>query len=185
MQILLAGLIIFFGMHLVPAMTGVHAKLQAQFGQWGWKGIMAVISIIGFVMIVIGWQRTGHVAVYEPFAYGREITRAVMLPAFILLIAAYAPSNIKRFTRHPMLWATVLWSVGHLLANGDLRSLLVFGSFLIWSLFDMWSCNRRGAQLASAKKSIGFDIGVILAGIVVYALAARFHVYFTGVPLAM
>ena len=185
MQMLIAGLAIFFGMHIIPAITGLHGKLQAKFGKWGWKGIMSVISIIGFVMIVIGWQRTGHVPLYEPVAYGREILRAAMLPAFILLIAAYAPSNIKRFTRHPMLWATVLWSSGHLLANGDLRSVLVFGSFLAWSLFDMWSCNQRGAQLGSVKKSIGLDIAVAVAGVVVYALAARFHVYFTGVPIGM
>jgi uncharacterized membrane protein len=183
MLILLSGLIVFFAMHLVPAAPGLHATLKARFGTWGWKGIMAVMSIIGFVLIVIGWQRTGFIAVYSPPAWGHEVTRFIMLPALILLVAAYVPNNLKRVTRHPMLWGTVLWSVGHLLANGDLRSLLVFGTFLAWALFDMWSCNRRGAQLSTQKRNIGLDIVVVVIGVVVYFAAAHGHGYFTGVPL--
>lgn len=184
MEILLAGLVVFFGMHLVPAASGFHSRLRARFGKWRWKGIMSVISIIGFVMIVMGWQRVGHQPVYNPPGFGHEIVRGLMLPAMVLLLAAYVPSNFKRFTRHPMLWATVLWSVGHLLANGDLRSIIVFGSFLAWSLFDMWSCNQRGATLQMTRKPIAWDIGVLLAGAAVYFAAAHFHGYFTGVPLA-
>ncbi|MDX1443557.1 MAG: NnrU family protein [Gammaproteobacteria bacterium] len=183
MHWLIAGLIIFFGAHLVPAATGLHGSLVSRFGTWGWKGIMAVISIIGFVLIVIGWQRVGYVHVYTPPAWGHEITRAIMLPAMILLAAAYIPGNAKRITRHPMLWATVLWATGHLLANGDLRALLVFGTFLAWALFDMWSCNHRGATLSTTRRSVWLDVLTVGVGIFLYFAAAHLHRFYTGVPL--
>ena len=183
MELLVIGLAVFFGMHLVPAATGLHGKLVGRFGRWGWKGIMAVISIAGFALIVIGWQRTGYVHVYTPPAWGHEITRAIMLPAMILLAAAYVPSNAKRITRHPMLWATVLWACGHLLANGDLRSLLLFGAFLAWAFFDMWSCNHRGERLSTVRRGVGWDVLVVAVGVLLYLAAAHLHRYYTGIPL--
>lgn len=183
MDILLIGLVVFFGMHLIPAAPQLHASLTRRFGVMGWKGVMAVVSIAGFVMIVTGWQQAGYVHVYDPPGFGHDVTRILMLPALILLVAAYLPNNLKRFSRHPMLWGTVLWSVGHLFANGDLRSLVVFGAFLAWAFFDMWSCNRRGAQLAMVKRNYGLDVAVVVIGAVLYFAAAHLHGHFTGVSL--
>lgn len=183
MELLVIGLLVFFGIHLVPAAAGLHSRLEARLGKQGWKGFMALIAIAGVVLIVIGWQRTNFVAVYTPPEFGHLLPRILMLPALILLAAAYIPSNIKRFTRHPMLWGTVLWATAHLFANGDLRSLLLFGSFLVWALFEMWSLNLRGAYLSEQRVAWYYEAGVALAGLIAYLLLARFHGSLFGMPV--
>ena len=179
----ITGLIVFFGIHLMPAAPALHDALVRRIGANGWKGVMSVIAIAGFALIVIGWQRAPIVPVYTPPQWGHWLPRILMLPALMLLAAAYIPSNVKRFTRHPMLWATVVWAVAHLFANGDRRSLLLFGSFAVWALFDMWSANRRGAALREGRVSPGYEAAVVVAGIVAYLLFARFHGALFGVPL--
>ena len=144
---------------------------------------MSLVAIAGFVMIIRGWQGAPLVGVYTPPEWGHWLPRILMLPALILLAAAYIPSNVKRFTRHPMLWATVIWAVVHLFANGDARSLLLFGSFLVWALFDMWSANRRGAQLRQQRVGLLLELMAVAAGIVAYLLLARFHASLFGVPV--
>lgn len=175
MLLFVLGLLIFFGIHLVPAAPQLHARVKSRMGENGWKGFMALIAIAGFVLIVIGWQRAPFIPMYTPPVFGRMMPHLLMLPALILLAAAYIPSNIKRFTRHPMLWGTVLWATAHLFANGDLRSLLLFGTFLVWALFDMWSSNRRGAYLSEQRIAWYYEVGVVAAGLAAYALLARFH----------
>jgi uncharacterized membrane protein len=131
----------------------------------------------------MGWRRAPMVPVYAPPEWGHWLPRTLMLPALMLLAAAYIPSNVKRFTRHPMLWGTVLWAVAHLVANGDGRSLLLFGTFGAWALFDMWSANRRGAALRDQPLRLRYELAVIAAGIAAYALLARFHGSLFGVPV--
>ena len=181
--LLVIGLLTFFGVHLVPTAPSLHDRLVARLGENGWKGLMSLIALAGFVMIVLGWQRAPFLPVYTPPEWGHWLPRVLMLPALILLAAAYIPSNVKRYTRHPMLWATVIWAVAHLCANGDRRSLLLFGSFLAWSLFDMWSANRRGARLRDTPVSPVYELAVVVAGTVAYLLFARFHGALFGVPV--
>lgn len=183
MELLLIGLIIFFGIHLVPAAPTLHARLATRMGEYGWKGFMSLIAIAGFVLIVIGWQHAAFVPVYAPPEFGHWLPRILMLPALILLFAAYIPSNIKRFTRHPMLWGTVLWAVAHLFANGDLRSIILFGSFLVWALFAMWSLNRRGAKLSERQIPWYYELAVVVVGTIAYILLARFHGSLFGMPI--
>lgn len=183
MTLLIVGLAIFFGIHLVPASPALHARLKRRMGANGWRGFMSLIALAGFILIVIGWQRAPFVPVYTPPTFGRWLPHVLMLPALILLAAAYIPSNIKRVTRHPMLWATVFWAVAHLAANGDLRSLLLFGGFLAWALFDMGSANRRGAFLSEQRIAWYYELGVVATGLVAYALLAHFHGALFGVPV--
>jgi uncharacterized membrane protein len=182
-ELLIIGLVIFFGIHLVPAAPALHDSLVRRMGKNGWKLVMSLVAIAGFVMIVRGWQRAPFVSVYLPPEWGHWLPRILMLPALVLLAAAYIPSNVKRFTRHPMLWATVVWAVAHLFANGDRRSLLLFGSFAVWALFDMWSANRRGAALKEKTVRLGYEAAVVVTGVVAYALFARFHGALFGVPV--
>lgn len=183
MEILVMGLVVFFGIHLVPAAPALHGNLQARMGVMGWKGFMALIAVAGFVLIVIGWQRSAFVPVYTPPAFGAWMPRILMLPALFLLVAAYVPSNIRRFTRHPMLWGTVLWAGAHLFANGDLRSILLFGTFLAWSLFDMWSANRRGTRRVDQRIPWFYEVLVVGVGVLAYGLLARFHGTLFGMPV--
>jgi uncharacterized membrane protein len=161
----------------------LHEALVARLGKNGWKVVMSLVAIAGFVMIIRGWQRAPLVPVYTAPEWGHWLPRILMLPALILLAAAYIPSNVKRFTRHPMLWATVIWAVAHLFANGEGRSLLLFGSFAVWALFDMWSANRRGARLREQRVALPFELMAIAAGVVAYLLLARFHSSLFGVPV--
>jgi uncharacterized membrane protein len=182
-ELLIIGLVVFFGIHLVPAAPRLKESIVGRLGGHGWRGVMALVAIAGFAMIVTGWQRAPFVPVYSPPAWGHWLPRLLMLPVLTLLAAAYIPSGVKRVTRHPMLWATVIWAISHLFANGDLRSLLLFGSFGVWALFDMWSANRRGATLREQPVALRYEGMVVVTGIAAYLLFARFHGALFGVPV--
>jgi uncharacterized membrane protein len=158
-------------------------SIVARLGKHGWRGVMSLVSIAGFAMIVMGWQRAPFVPVFSPPEWGHWLPRVLMLPVLMLLAAAYIPSGVKRFTRHPMLWATVIWGISHLFANGDSRSILLFGSFAAWALLDMWSANRRGATLREQPVPLRYEAMVVAVGVVAYLLFARYHGALFGVPV--
>jgi uncharacterized membrane protein len=106
-----------------------------------------------------------------------------MLPAFILLVAFLLPTNIKRFTRHSMLWAFTLWASAHLVANGDLASVMLFGTFAGYSLFAMISQNARGAQKSTRKVSLAKDMIVVGIGVALYVVFALSHNWLFGIPV--
>jgi len=103
--------------------------------------------------------------------------------ALMLLVAAFMPTNLKRVTRHPMLWGVTIWAAAHLLTNGDLASLILFGSFGVFSLFDMGSANRRGAELSSTAVPYWRDLLVIVVGGMVYLAFFSGHAWLFGVPV--
>jgi uncharacterized membrane protein len=161
----------------------LKGSIVARLGKHGWRGVMSLVAIAGFAMIVIGWQRAPFVPVFSPPEWGHWLPRVLMLPALMLLAAAYIPSSVKRFTRHPMLWATVIWGISHLFANGDSRSMLLFGSFVVWALFDMWSANRRGETFKERPVPLRYEAVVVAVGVIAYLLFARFHGALFGVPV--
>jgi uncharacterized membrane protein len=183
LTILVAGLAIFLGVHLVPSFTAVRARLLARLGEGGYKGLYSLASAIGLGLIVWGKSRAPGVPVYQPPAFGHHAALALMLPAFVLLTAAYVPSNLKRFMRHPMLTGIALWAAAHLLANGDLASLLLFGGFGAFALVDIVSANRRGAKLSDTRRALASDLLVLAIGGAVYALVAHFHGAIIGIPV--
>lgn len=180
MQLLVIGLVIFIGIHLIPSLTNFRQTLIHRLGEKTYKVIFAVIAFTGLVLIIIGKGEASFSLVWSPPPWGRQATYLIMPFAFILLTAAYLPTNIKRFTRHPMLWAVTLWSVSHLLSNGDLASILLFVSIGLFALFDMISANMRGAKLTDEKVSIYRDLTVILIGIVTYVLVLLVHPAWSG-----
>lgn len=169
------GLLIFFGIHLLPSITGLRQVLVNRLGELPYKGLYALISLTGFTLIIIGKINTVHLPVWDPPAWGVYVTFSIMPLAFILVVAANLPGNIKRYTRHPMLWGITLWSVGHLVSNDDLSSIIIFTCFLLYSLFDMASANRRGAVLSSARVPLSRDILIIIIGIVAYMVVLLVH----------
>ncbi len=152
-------------------------------GEVGYKGCFALIAIAGLILIAVGMGQRDILSVWEPPMFLSHLSIVLMLPVFILLGAAYIPCNIKRFTNHPMLWGVTFWSFAHLLVNGDLGSILLFGSFLLYSLYDMWSANRRGAEKSRKTRPIVYDAAVAVVGIVVYVLMFLLHPYFIGVSI--
>ncbi|MCB1497434.1 MAG: NnrU family protein [Bauldia sp.] len=189
MLILVVGLILFLGAHsfrmLAPA--GRDAAL-GKLGEGPYKGAYAVVSLIGFVLIIWGFGRTASDSafLYAPPFWLRHVTELLVLVALILAVAsALPPSHISRAVRHPLLIGTMLWAVAHLFVNGEVGTTLLFGAFLIWAVLDLVSQGRRPAT-AKAPPSWRFDIIAVVAGAVIYGLLVwRAHLWLFGVsPIA-
>jgi len=183
MTILILGLIIFISIHLLPAFPGVRTRLLRKYGDKRYKGLFSLVAATGLIVIIVGMIYRDFIHLWVPPVWGRHAATTLMLPAIILLVAADVPSNIKRFTRHPMLWGVTLWACAHLLANGDLASLILFGTFGSYALFDMWSANRRGSEKNTQVYPVSKDAKLAIIGIVVYAVIIFIHPYVIGVPV--
>lgn len=183
MTTLIVGLFVFFGIHLLPSFENTRNSLVARLGEGPYKGGYTLVSILGFALIVVGMANRDYISIWQPPVWSSHLALVLMLPVFMLLAAAYLPGNIKRFTRHPMLWGVTLWAVAHLLVNGDLASILLFSSFLVYSLFDMWSANNRGARKSTQKRPFFYDAGVVFLGICLYLLFFYLHPQIIGVPV--
>lgn len=183
MFLLILGLILFIGIHLIPAIGSHRNNIVSKIGENPYKGLFSLSSLVGIIAIVYGKGSAEFVDLWTPPAWGRGVVSAVMLGTIFLFCAMYAPSNVKRFTRHPMLWGVFLWSFGHLCANGDLASVLLFGSFGVFSLFAMWSANKRGAVKSTTQYPFKNDVIIVVVSIVVYGLIMFLHPYIAGVPL--
>jgi len=180
MLLLILGLSLFFAIHLLPSFTTFKARLVERFGEVKFKILYSIIAAIGLVAIVVGMIYSEYVPLWNPPVWSKHFAMTLMLPAMILLVCAEAPCNVKRFTRHPMLWGVTLWACAHLTANGDLASLVLFASFGVYSLFDMWSANRRGALKSEEKFPMSSDVKVAVKGLVAYVVILFLHPYFTG-----
>ena len=181
MTLLVLGILVFIGIHLLPSFRFARGKLIGRFGAGGYKGMFSLVSAAGLILLIAGKAYADFTPVWTPPAWTRHLALTLMPFSFMLLIAAYLPSNIKRLTAHPMLWGVTLWSASHLAANGDLASLLLFGSLGVYALFDMWSANRRGAAPSSARYPATRDVAVVLAGLAVYVAFLFLHPYLFGV----
>ena len=145
----------------------------AQRGENAWKGIYSLLSIAGFALLIYGYgqARQAPVALYTPPTALRHVALLVMLPVFVLLLAAYLPGRIKTAAKHPMLLATKLWATAHLLANGNLADVLLFGGFLAWAVADRISMKRRVARaVPGAPAGPLNDVIALLGGLAIYGL---------------
>jgi uncharacterized membrane protein len=192
MAILILGLVIFLGLHStrIVSETG-REKAIARFGEGPWKGIYSALSAIGFILIVWGFARARHDApqLWAPPPGARHIAMLLMLIALILLASyLFKRSHITAFVHHPMLWAVLLWSLGHLIANGSAADLVLFGAFLVWSIADLASSNARDRRngVVYPAPELGATAGAVIAGLVLYAvLLGGLHLWLFGVsPLA-
>jgi len=185
MTILITGLIIFFTVHLLPCFPNLRNHFVDRYGELRFKIAYSVVAASGFITIIIGMIYSEFVHLWTPPVWGKHLAMTLMLPSVLLLVSADAPCNIKRFTRHPMLWGVTLWSFAHLSANGDLASLILFASFGSYSLFDMWSANKRGALKSEQVYPLQKDIKVWMIGIAAYVILIFIHPYFTGKTLVV
>lgn len=191
MLILIVGLVIFFAIHLVPANPELRNGLADRFGENAWKGIFSIISLVGFVLIVYGYHKLQlmpgkNPQLWVPPLWTRHVAWLLMLPSLVLLAAAYIPSRVRDVVQHPMLTAVKLWALAHLLANGDLGALLLFGSFLAYAVFDRISVKTRDSRgpLGAKTGGLGGDIAVVVVGIALYAFMLHYgHQLLIGVPV--
>jgi uncharacterized membrane protein len=191
MWMLIVGLALFFAVHLVPTVPELRARLVGITGARPYSGLFALGSAVGLVLIVLGYSTMqglgrGNPQLWVRPSWARHLTMLLMLPALILLVAAYIPSRIRSAARHPMLAAVALWAFSHLLVNGDLASVLLFGSFLVYAGYDIISANQRAAvgPLGKAQGGLVQDIVAIAVGVALYALLLFWgHRILTGIQL--
>jgi uncharacterized membrane protein len=177
MLVLVAGLILFLGIHSVSiAAPGWRSAMVARMGTGPWKGVYSLASGVGLALLVVGYGIARHspVVLYTPPSALRHLALLVMLPVFPLLFAAYLPGRIKTAAKHPMLLAVKFWAAAHLLANGTLADVLLFGGFLAWAVADRISVKRRSVAEAhdvpAAPPSAINDVVVVVGGLIVYAV---------------
>ncbi len=183
MTLMIAGVVVFIAIHLVPTFPTARTRLIDRWGAGPYKGLFSLGALAGVTLMVLGFAYADFVPVWQPPAWGRHVTMTVMLPVFVLLAGAHMRSNLKRFVRHPMLLGVVLWSAGHLLANGDQASVILFASLGAFALFDMWSANRRGATKSTERVPAKFDFILLAAGGVTYIVILFLHPYLFGMPV--
>ncbi|MEQ8660217.1 MAG: NnrU family protein [Gammaproteobacteria bacterium] len=184
MTLLVLGLLVFFTVHSFSMFRDARAALVGRIGALPYRLVFSLLSLAGFVAIVIGYGDAPRIAVWAPPVWLRHVTMLLMLPVFVLLAAAYLPCNIKARVRNPMLIAVKTWALAHLLVNGDLASILLFGSFLAWAVADLIAVKRSGRGAVVAHPNSMLDAVAVAIGLIVYALViTRLHVYLAGVPL--
>ena len=186
MSILILGLILFLGIHSVSIVNARWRDgMAARMGEMRWQGLFALVAIAGFALIVWGYglARQAPVLVYVPPPWLRHLSMLLLVFVFPLFLAAYLPGRIQRLTKHPMLVATKLWAVAHLLANGVLADVVLFGSFLAWAVADRVSLKRREPRpVPAAPASRWNDLIAVVAGLGLYvAFVFGAHLWLIGV----
>jgi uncharacterized membrane protein len=188
MTLLIAGLVIYLGMHCISIVApAARDRWAAALGANAWRAVYSLISAAGFVLLIYGYglARQAPTVLYVPPQWLRHVAMVLMVPVFPLLVAAYMPGRISRAVKHPMLVAVKTWALAHLLANGMLADVLLFGGFLAWAVADRISLKRRVARpVKGAPPSRWNDAIAVVVGVVVYALMlCCLHRLLIGVPL--
>src|SRR4029077_7185593 len=190
MAILILGLVLFLGIHTLTTMRTARAAVIGRLGEGPYKGLYSLISALGLVLIVWGFSRyrsAGYIQVWNPpFAIFHPVALVLLGFAFVALVSAYAPaSKIKAMLRHPMLVAVKTWALSHLLVNGDLGSMLLFGGLLAWAVYDRIALKRRGDSGAPPVASFGRNDAIVIAiGTVAYFAILWLHESVIGVAAA-
>jgi uncharacterized membrane protein len=188
MNVLLLGLVIFFGVHSVSIVNDPwRDRMAAKVGEWTWKGLYALVAIAGFALIVWGYglARLDPVVVYTPPDWLHPVAMVLLVPVFPLLLAAYLPGRIQTAAQHPMLVATKLWAVAHLLANGTLADVVLFGAFLVWAVVDRLSMKHRTQRpIPGIPPTRANDLIAVVGGLALYAAFVLWlHGWLIGVSL--
>jgi len=188
--ILVLGLAVFLATHVFVSFREARAGVIERLGLPLYRGLFAIVSLAGLALIIWGYaQYRAHdlIQLWSPPAFMRHITTGLVLFAVIFVVAAFIPSHIRTRLKHPMLAGVKTWALAHLLSNGDLGSVLLFGTFLAWGVYARIAAKRRGDIGAAAKPtpdSWTNDIIVVIIGIAVFlALGFWFHPYVIGVPV--
>lgn len=181
---LTAGLAVFFAAHTFTMFRDARATLVARLGVLPYRGLYSLVSVVGFVLIVHGYPQAPRIDVWLPPPALRPMTLLLMAPVFVLLAAAYLPGHIKATVRNPMLLALMVWALAHLLSNGDLASMLLFASFLLYAALDLIAVKRSGRSPQVLAPRVLFDVLAVVIGMLIYGgLIMGLHQFLIGVPV--
>jgi uncharacterized membrane protein len=183
MIIMVAGLVLFIGVHLIPIAPGLRARLMVRLGERPYRAFFAIIAALGLVLIIAGYHmRPEPVQIFAPFPAARAAAPVLVTIAFILFAAANMRTHIRSIVRHPMLIGLMLWSAVHLLANGDLTGTILFGSFLVYSIIAILSAIARG-NMKVFIPDWKHDLIALAAGLAIAYLTIRLHPHIFGTGL--
>ena len=180
MVLLSIGVVVFVGIHLLPSAPALRDRAMARLGAQGYRGVFSLFALTGLVLMIVGMSRAPTIPLWSPPSWGFTASVLGMPFAFIFLAAAYAPSNLKRVIRHPMLSGVALWAALHLLSNGDLASLVLFGGLGAFSVFDIVSANRRGAERSRRRLPLWRDLIPLSIGLIAFFLVLHYHQWLFG-----
>ena len=188
MAVLLLGLVLFLGVHSVRIFADAwRTRMIAARGELPFKGVYALLSLAGFVLIVWGYglARQAPVVLWTPPRGMNHLAALLMLVSFVLLVATYVPRNsIKAKLHHPMVLGVKAWALAHLLANGTLADVLLFGAFLAWAVLSFRAARQRdrAGNVQYAAGTVGGTVGAVAIGLVLYVVFALWaHAWLIGV----
>jgi len=185
MTLLVTSMLMWCAVHLFPSLAvQARTNIIARRGRALYRGVFALLILCSIVLMVFGWRTAEPVAVYQPPDWGRGAAYVLVFFTFILFVAAKRLTNIKRIFRHPQLTGVMLWSAGHLLANGDSRSLILFAGIGLWALLEIILINRRvGIWIKPVPVPAHKDIITVAIGVIMYLVLLKFHPYLSGETL--
>lgn len=175
MLLLISGMILFVGVHLFTARPRWREAVVGRLGEWPYKGVVALISLVGLGLAGFGYSRARVDLIWEGLRYGPEIAATIMPVSCVLVVSAYLPTNIRRFTAHPMLWGVVLWALAHLLVRGHVAGIILFGGLGLYALAAMSLATFRGVRSEGRQRALWQDLAVVVAGLVLYAVLLILH----------
>ncbi|MGH8254356.1 MAG: NnrU family protein [Steroidobacteraceae bacterium] len=186
MKTLIAGLVLFLGVHSISIVAPYwRERVVARIGTGAWRALYSLVSVVALWLIICGFalSRAAPIVWYSPPEWTHSVARVLMLPVFPLLLAAYIPGRIKTAAKHPMLAAIKLWAFAHLLANGTAADVLLFGGFLAWAVIDRISLKRRPQRAVPALPASRWnDVIIVVAGLALYYIVVNWaHLRLFGV----
>jgi uncharacterized membrane protein len=181
MTLLVVGLVLFLGMHLVPTVPGLRSRWVAVRGEQKYKGIFAGVSAIGLILVIIGFGRApAEPRWFASFPLAVAIAPSAVTLSLVLFAAANMKTYIRAWIKHPMLIGLGLWALVHLLANGEARTTVMFGAFLAYAIIDLASAVQRRA-VKTFQPEAKYDLMAVVGGVVVAVLIMLFHAKLFGV----
>ncbi|MEH6789850.1 NnrU family protein [Parasphingorhabdus sp.] len=186
MTILVAGVLLWSIVHLMKSVTpGVRASIQGAIGEGPHKGLAALLLLASVGLMIYGWRTTPAEFVYDPPVWGRHLNMTLMFIAIYLIGVAQGKSRVRQWIRHPMLTGVLIWSAGHLLANGDNRSLVLFGGLGLWALISIITVSRNeGAWVKPADVATpGREVLSVAIAALLYTVLLFAHPWIAGVPV--
>ena len=183
MEILILGLVLFIGLHLVPTLPPVKAGLQQALGEKRYKGMFAMLAALGLILIIVGYARApAEPRLFNSFIGARHGAPLAMAVSFVLLAAANMKGHIRAWVRHPMLLGIGIWALVHLLANGHEKATILFSAFLAFVVIDLISVLRRHSY-KPFEPALKYDVIAVVAGLLLALLVMTFHRQLMGVAV--
>lgn len=182
MYLLAFGVLFLAAQHLVAAVPPLKARLKAMVGEKAYGPVFGLASLAGLAVIVLGWRSAGFVPVYDPPEWGRHANFGLTLLAFICFGIFLFRGSWRQKLRFPMAFAVILWAAGHLLANGDLRSVILFGGLLAYAVLHIMIGAANGVRPTPLVRE-GHNLLAVLAGVALYGVMAQLHGALIGVPV--